>query len=97
MEIVWRSLSESGCGEQARPLFDNLSASGLDGEVSLHERNLGFPAIAILSNEIAGIARQGKIQDLTIDIRADVHHFPDLRKNGFPSLLRRFYTLLWLC
>ena len=39
-----------------KPLLDKLLFSGLDGKIRLGERNRGLCRVAVLGNQIAGIA-----------------------------------------
>ena len=64
--------------EQA--LFDQLRLAGLNGEVGLGKGNLLFPRVAILRNEVAGVAGEHDVVDLTAGAGADLDHFVDVNK-----------------
>jgi hypothetical protein len=61
-------------------LLDQLRAAGLDGEVSLGKGDLLLPGIAIPGDEVAGVAGEHDVINLTPGARADFDHFVDVNK-----------------
>ena len=72
-----RALTRLGFGQ---PLLDHFLLAGLDGEVGLGEGNLLLGRIAVLGDQVAGIARQSNIVDFPLGTRAEIDHFPDIKK-----------------
>ena len=61
-------------------LMVQLCASGLDGEIGLCKRNFVLLGIAVLRGQIAGVASEHDVIDFTLAARAEVAHFPGVRK-----------------
>lgn len=79
-----------------QPLMDEFSSARLNGKIVLSESNFRLAWIAILSYEIACIARQHNVIDLTLGVGADRYHFADVRKmvgDGFSRRFTRFFSL----
>ena len=62
--------------EQA--LLDQLGTAGLDGEVGLGKGDLLLPGVAILGDEVAGVAGEHDVINLTPGAGADFDHFVDV-------------------
>jgi hypothetical protein len=63
-----------------KPLLDQLCATGLDGEIGLGEGDFLLARIAILGDEIAGIAGEHEIVNFTLRALAELDHFVDVNK-----------------
>src|SRR5690606_9683029 len=60
--------------------LDQLCPSGLQCEVSLGKRNFRLARIPVLGNQIAGVAGEHDVVDLSLAARADVDHFVNVNK-----------------
>ncbi len=54
--------------------------AGRESDVSLFEGDLWLLRVAVLRDQIAGVAREHDVIDLALTARAKVDHFPDVRK-----------------
>ena len=70
----------------------DLLPSGLDGEIDLSKGNGFFPGIAVLDNQVTGIARQHIILNAPLATTAQLNYFHDLTKmaiQGKAAILTR--------
>lgn len=70
----------------------DLLPSGLDGEIGLSKGNGFFPGIAVLDNQVTGIARQHIILNAPLATTAQLNYFHDLTKmaiQGKAAILTR--------
>ena len=77
--------------------FDEFLPPSLEREVGLAKRDLILRRIAVLGDEVAGIASEHEILDFALPAFAQSDHFPDLRKmigslmaRGFAGCHRTF-------
>ena len=63
-----------------KPLLDQLCATRLDGEVGLGEGYFLLPRIAILRDEVAGVAGEHEIVDFPLRAFGQLDHFVDVNK-----------------
>ncbi|WP_456151152.1 hypothetical protein [Caballeronia mineralivorans] len=61
-------------------LLDPFGAPGLDGKIGLCKSDLLLLRVPVLRHQIAGIASEHDVVDFTLAARAQVDHFPDVRK-----------------
>ena len=65
---------------QRNAFFDQFLLAGLNSEIALCKCNFFFFRIAVLRNQITGIARQHIVFDCSLCSIADSYHFRDLTK-----------------
>jgi len=74
--------------------FDEFLPTGLDGEISLGEGDFGlFEGVAILGDQVAGIAGEGNFFDAALGAAADFDYFADIGKMVFPFFARTFVSV----
>ena len=71
-------------------LLDELGAAGLDREVGLSEGDLLLGGIAVLGDEVAPVAGEHDVGDLTLAAGAEFNHFVDVNKMVLDALIREF-------
>ena len=64
----------------SEPLFDHLLLAGLDGKIRHRKSDLILARIAILGDEIAGVARQHDIQHFLAGALRHWYRFRDVSK-----------------
>ena len=63
-----------------QPLLDDLLLAGLDGEVGLGKGDLLLGRVAVLSDQVAGVAGEGDVLDLPLGAGTKIDHFADIGK-----------------
>ena len=79
-------------------VFDQLLLSCLNGKIGLADGNHLFARVAVLNDEIAGIAGQHEIVNLSLCAAADCNHFADIGKmvfDGISAVLARFFCTFY--
>lgn len=83
---VLRSTAEM----QAHAVFDQFLLAGLDGEVALGKGNCFLARVAVLGDQVAGVAGEHEIFDGAFGAAADLDDFRDVTKMILRVVARRF-------
>lgn len=74
-------VGNSGTGNiSTAPLFDDLLPSCLDGEIGLREVDRILRRIAVLRDQVAGVAGEGDVLSFALCAGAEIDHFRDAKK-----------------
>ena len=73
-----------------KALLDEFGPAGLNGEIGLGEGDFLLSGIAVLGDEVAGIAGEHEIVNLTLAAGAEINHFVDVNKMVLDGMTRDF-------